>query len=77
MSPSQPSSNRAHVVYVLNQTVLASGRVFERGTAGTAQEFGEAFHPLRTAGYLTPVDLNYQPLVDRSRFYKTLQVSRG
>ncbi len=44
-------------IYRLKQTILASGRVYERGVAGTAEDFGDVFHPLRTAGYLDLVDL--------------------
>ena len=68
---------RQLVVYVLNQTVLAAGRVYERGTSGTAEEFGDAFHPLRTGGYLTAIDLNGGRTADTSRLYKTLNIAHS
>ncbi len=71
------TSERQYVVYVLNQTVLAAGKVFERGTSGTAEEFGDAFHPLRTAGYLTAIDLNGARPVDTTRHYKTLNIAHS
>ncbi len=64
---------KATPVYMLKQTVLASGRVYERGMAGSIEEFGDVFHPLRTAGYLTEIDrqtmasvANVKPIPSRS-----------
>ena len=45
-----------YVVYVLNQTVLASGRVYERGTSGTAEEFGDSFPDARRHWVIDPID---------------------
>ncbi len=50
-------TRRAPIIYRLSRTVLASGRVYERGVAGTAEDFGDIFHPLRTAGYLDRLEL--------------------